>query len=403
MNKNYLYKKTVLLVITFILAANIIFTFLNYKIYREYETNFNLKLDSIVSYLNDNYDISKNELIEIIRQEENEASGILDIYGIDLASDDLINANAKLSKQNLIINNILNLTLGLLIVIIYHRYQKNQTNSIKEIENYLKEINKRNYKLNIKSNDEDEISILRNELYKMTITLKEESENLRNDKHKLKLAVEDISHQLKTPLTSITILLDNIIEDKDMDELTRKRFILKAKRKIVYTNNLVQSLLKLARFDTNNVVYNRNDVSVNDLIDIAINNVELLSEISDVKIIKEKFDDFKIYVDKKWQNEAISNILKNAIEHSKSGGEVKISVSNDKLYSTIKITNYGETIDTKDIRHIFERFYRAANSKEDSVGIGLNLAKNIVENDNGLIGVESSDNCTSFTIKYFKS
>ena len=403
MNKNYRYKKTVLLVITFILVANIIFTFLNYKTYREYETNFNLKLDSIVSYLNNNYDISKNELIEIIRQEEDEASGVLDIYGIDLASDDLIDANAKLSKQNLIINNILNLILGLLIVIIYHRYQKDQTNSIKEIENYLKEINKRNYKLNIKSNDEDEISILRNELYKMTITLKEESENLRNDKHKLKLAVEDISHQLKTPLTSITILLDNIIEDKDMDELTRKRFILETKRKIVYTNNLVQSLLKLARFDTNNVVYNRNDVSVNDLIDIAINNVELLSEISDVKIIKDAFDDFEIYVDKKWQNEAISNILKNAIEHSKSGSEVKVSVSNDKLYSTIKITNYGETIDSKDIRHIFDRFYRASNSKEDSVGIGLNLAKNIVENDNGLIGVESSDNCTSFTIKYFKS
>lgn len=403
MNKNYRYKKTVLLTITVILAVNIIFTFVNYKVYRKYEINFNFKLDSIVSYLNENYDISKNELIEIIKQEENEASGILDIYGIDLTRDDLISANRKLSKQCLIINNILILCLGLLIVIIYHHYQKNQVNSIKEIENYLKEINKRNYKLNIKSNDEDEISILRNELYKMTTMLKEESENLKNDKHKLKLAVEDISHQLKTPLTSITILLDNIIEDKDMDELTRKRFILDAKRKIVYTNNLVQQLLKLARFDTNNVVYNRDNVSVDDLIDAAISNVELLAEISDVKIVKEEFNDFKIYVDKKWQNEAISNILKNAIEHSKNSSEVKISVLKNKLYTTIKIINYGEIIAEKDIKHIFERFYHSSNSKEDSIGIGLNLAKNIVENDNGLIDVESINNSTCFAIKYFRS
>ena len=112
--------------------------------------------------------------------------------------------------------------------------------------------------------------------------------------------------------------------------------------------------------------------------------------------------DMNIVCDFKWQVEAISNILKNCIEHSNDGGEVCIKTDNNTVYSLIEISDNGEGISKKDIPHIFERFYKGENSSADSVGIGLALAKNIIEKDNGSILVESDSEGTKFIIKYFK-
>ena len=104
-----------------------------------------------------------------------------------------------------------------------------------------------------------------------------------------------------------------------------------------------------------------------------------------------------------WQVEAISNIIKNGIEHSKEGSKIDIKTETNNIYTKIEITNYGNKIDEEDQKHIFERFYKGKNSKEDSIGIGLALSKSIIETNNGRISVNSNDNKTSFIIKFFST
>ena len=111
----------------------------------------------------------------------------------------------------------------------------------------------------------------------------------------------------------------------------------------------------------------------------------------------------KIRCDSMWQVEAITNIIKNAIEHSKSGDKVIIQCEENNIFSQIKIKNFGNVIDEEDRANIFKRFYKGKNAKKDSVGIGLALAKSIIENDNGRITVESKEgDGTEFVIKYFR-
>ncbi len=110
----------------------------------------------------------------------------------------------------------------------------------------------------------------------------------------------------------------------------------------------------------------------------------------------------KLNIDYNWQIEAVTNILKNCLEHSYNNSEVDIEYSENKAYTKIDITDYGVGITKKDLPHIFERFYQSENASNESMGIGLSLAKSIIEKDNGKVFVQSNKNKTTFTIKYFK-
>ena len=244
---------------------------------------------------------------------------------------------------------------------------------------------------------------MQNEIYKTTIMLKEVADNSKEDKIKLKDSLSDISHQLKTPLTSITILIDNIIENKDMDEATRTEFAKDIKREITNINFLVQSLLKLSKLDADSVKFMNEDVNISEIINNSIKNVSVLSDLKNIDIEVNGDKNAKIYCDLKWQVEAITNILKNCVEHSKSNGKVQISYEENQVYSIIKIRDYGVGIYKEDLPHIFERFYKGKNSSNESIGIGLALSKTIIESNNGYIGVESElEKGTEFIIKYFK-
>ena len=232
--------------------------------------------------------------------------------------------------------------------------------------------------------------------------LKEAAENSNTDKINLKKSLEDISHQLKTPLTSILVMLDNIIEDPDMDENIRNEFIIDIKRNVFNINFLVQNILKLSKFDANTIKFIKEENSIKDIVKESIKNVSPLCDLKNINIEFNCNKDSKIICDYKWQVEAITNILKNAIDHSKDSDKVIINIDDNNVYSLIEVINYGETISEKDMKHIFERFYKGKNAKSDSVGIGLSLAKTIIEEDNGSISVESDKNETKFSVKYFK-
>ena len=287
------------------------------------------------------------------------------------------------------------------MILIFLYFNKKKDKEINKITKCIEEINRRNYKLEIDDISEDELSILKNEIYKTTIMLKEAAENSNKEKLELKESLSDISHQLKTPLTSILIILDNIIDDPDMDKEVREDFVRDIKREINNISFLVQSILKLSKLDTNTINFIVENVKSEKLIKESIKNISMLSDLRNVNVKLKIKSNPVIKCDFKWQVEAISNILKNCIEHSNNNSNVIVSIEDNKVYSKITITDNGEGIDRDDLPHIFERFYKGKNATTDSIGIGLSLAKAIIEKDNGAINVESSNKGSSFIIKYF--
>ena len=397
-------KKTMIYILLAIVLAIIVFSGIYYYQYRYYTNNFNSKISAIVTKLIEEYpELSKSEIIEIINSKEINNQELFNTYGIDLNNDSVVMENDKKFAYFSIINILFIIFFSTLIVIIFLRYNQSKDKKLNEITKYIEEINNKNYKLYIDDNTEDELSILQNEIYKTTIMLKEVADNSKEDKIKLKDSLSDISHQLKTPLTSITILIDNIIENKDMDEATRTEFAKDIKREITNINFLVQSLLKLSKLDADSVKFMNEDVNISEIINNSIKNVSVLSDLKNIDIEVNGDKNAKIYCDLKWQVEAITNILKNCVEHSKSNGKVQISYEENQVYSIIKIRDYGVGIYKEDLPHIFERFYKGKNSSNESIGIGLALSKTIIESNNGYIGVESElEKGTEFIIKYFK-
>ena len=389
----------VLIILSFILVFNIFYIKLNDK----NRIRYNQTLNSIIYQVSIKYPLVNNKDIIEILDGKIISQNILKKYGIDIDNDYLILNSKKDYIQGLIINNTIIIIFIILFILISFINKKNQSKKIKEITNLIEQINRKNYYLNIDNNTEDELSILKNEIYKTTIMLKEEAYNSNKDKDNIKKSIEDISHQLKTPLTSISIMLDNIIDDPDMEANVRSDFINDINREINNINFLVKSLLKLSRFDINAVNYNNDFNNIKLIVNKVVNNVSTLSDLKNIKVNINIQDDFNLYCDFNWQVEALTNIVKNSIEHSFKDKNIIINAFDEKLYSKIEITNYGIGINDKDIKHIFDRFYKGENSNEDSFGIGLSLAKTIIEKNNGKISVLSKKNDkTTFTIKYYK-
>ena len=306
-------------------------------------------------------------------------------------------------KTNLKLNVLIILLFSILWMTIIILYLRKRDKKIQQITNYINQIKNKKYDLNIEENTEDELSNLKNELYKITIMLKEESEISKKDKENLKMSVEDISHQLKTPLTSITIMLDNLKDNPNMEEKTKQKFIFEISKQVEWINWLVISMLKLSKLDANVVQFYDEKINLKKFIGEIIKNLEIPIEVKNQKIIIDGNENVSFIGDYKWQQEAITNIIKNCIEHNANNGTIYINYEENSLFTKITIRDEGEGISKEDLKHIFERFYKGKNSSENSVGIGLALAKNIIEKNNGMINCKSElDKGTEFVIKYMK-
>ena len=396
------FKKTITYSIVVIVIFNLIFLgFYNYQ-YRKYTYSFNEKINQIALAIRQKYpDIDKTEIVEILNNKSKNSDYLFSEYGIDLNKDSFVLENDNYFLKFLGLNLTLILALSVSLLFIFLKYNSSKDKQLKKITRYIEEINNKNYKLDIDENTEDELSILKNEIYKTTVMLKESAENSMQDKINLKDSLSDISHQLKTPLTSITIMLDNILETPNMDEITKTEFIKDIKRQIININFLVSSILKLSKLDACSINFINKEENIERIINYSINNVSALSDLKNVKINLNGNKESKIYCDFKWQVEAITNILKNCIEYYYENSKIDIFYEQNKMYSKVVIKDYGRGIEKKDLPHIFERFYKGKNSSSESVGIGLALSKSIIEKNNGYIIVDSEVNIGStFTIKY---
>ena len=402
MKNRYEYKKNVLLCLVISLFIPFIVFIINSIEYKKYTKNFNIELAKILVNVKENYpDIDDEEIINEIL-DDNYNDDYLKKYSIDLNNKSLIKENKKVYNKYISLSIIFSILPVATILIIFIKYERCKSKEIDKIVKCIERINKKNYKLNIDEISEDELSILKNEIYKTTIMLKEDAENSKKDKIELKKSLSDISHQLKTPLTSILIILDNLIENPDMDENIRNDFIRDIKREITNINFLVQNILKLSKLDTNTVKFDNKKNSLKEIINKCISNLVYLCELKNIEIELNMKSDCFIRCDFNWQVEAITNVIKNGIEHSFDDSKIVVDVNDNKVYTKVDIINYGDAIPSDEINYIFNRFYKGKNTKSDAIGIGLDLSKSIIEKNNGNISVESRDNKTIFTIKYFK-
>lgn len=395
-------KKSIVISLVITIIFSVFMAIINIYEYKEYTKNFNKNIASIIDVIQSKYpEISTDEIIGILNSEKIPQNNSLKKYGIDLEKNTVILENNKINNKFIKIEIILLITTSISLLIVFMLYERKQDKEIDKITKYLEAINDKNYTLKIDENSEEELSILKNELYKVTVMLRENASNTLKDKINLKRALEDISHQLKTPLTSILIILDNLIDNPEMDYQTRVEFLHDLKRETTRIQSLIQSILKLSKFDSNTVQFIKQDIYLKQIVDEAIKNTGSLADLKNIKINVEGNKKIKLNCDLLWQIEAITNILKNCIEHSKENTQIDIKYNNS-VYSYITITDYGEGISKEDLPHIFERFYRGKNSSNESIGIGLSLSKTIIESNNGIVSVESNSDKTTFIIKYFK-
>lgn len=247
---------------------------------------------------------------------------------------------------------------------------------------------------------EGELSILANQVQKLTLRLTEAAEVVEADKKYLADSLADISHQLRTPLTAMnlttTMLRSSNLTDEKRMELTGELRSL-----LTRTDWLVETLLKISKLDAGTVKLAKDTVSISELISrsaapIAIP-MDLRNQTLMVKCGEESFSGDLI-----WSAEALGNILKNCIEHTPEGGTITVTAQETALYTQIEVTDTGTGFDLKDIPHLFERFYKGSNASQNSYGIGLALARTVITAQNGTVQAMNGNTGAKFVIKFYK-
>lgn len=402
MSNNVYLRKYLLKSLCAIMFFIILLCLVNKVEYNKYKYNTNQKINGIVAKIQEKYpEIEKEEIIEILNS--NNKDNVFNEYGYDINKDSYINQNNEVYIKFNILKIFILLLSFMILIYLFVRYYFKRDNEIEKIIKCLEKINQKNYEIDINDVSEDKLSILKHEIYKTTVMLKENTEKGNQDKINLKKSLQDISHQLKTPLTSSIIMLDNIIDDLENDIEIKPEFIKKVKKDISKISFLIQSILKLSMFESNTITFIRKEIPVKKIINSSIENIENLCDLKNIKIVVKDRSKKKIYCDYRWQVEALTNILKNAVDYSFNDSIIIVEVDKNNTYTQIKIKDFGKGMSEDETINIFKRFYKGKNSSSDSNGIGLSLAKAIIEKDNGRVIVNSlKGEGTTFSIKYFK-
>ena len=402
MSNNVYLRKYLMKSLCAIMFFIILLCLVNKVEYNKYKYNTNQKINGIVAKIQEKYpEIGKEEIIEILNS--NNKDNLFNEYGYDINKDSYINQNNEVYIKFSILKIFILLLSFMILIYLFVRYYFKRDNEIEKIIKCLEKINQKNYEIDINDVSEDKLSILKHEIYKTTVMLKENTEKANQDKINLKNSLQDISHQLKTPLTSSIIMLDNIIDDLENDIEIKPEFIKKVKKDISKISFLIQSILKLSMFESNTITFIRKEIPVKKIINSSIENIENLCDLKNIKIVVKDRSKNKIYCDYRWQVEALTNILKNAVDYSFNDSIIIVEVDKNNTYTQIKIKDFGKGMSEDETLNIFKRFYKGKKSSSDSNGIGLSLAKAIIEKDNGRVIVNSlKGEGTTFSIKYFK-
>lgn len=362
---------------------------------------------AIVGNIVSKYPELEKDIVSVITQAKNKenidlGAKVLQKYNYDsstnLSQEPIVQNNIyKMLKINILFITFVFLCL---ITISFYFFIKIYRD-IKDMTDYVYHSSEgREYEMKNK-NQEGQIGLLKTEIMKMTTVLKEKVALLHSEKIFLNDTISDISHQLKTPMTSLMLLTDLMYNDLDKEK--KIEFLDRTNAQLSRMDWLIKSMLKLSKLEAKVIDFKTDKVNISELIKRSISPLLVPIELRNISLNINGDKEASYTGDIEWSSEALSNIIKNCIEHTKEGGTLDITYEENPIYSEIIIKDNGEGIDKDDIQNIFKRFYKGKNSKSDSVGIGLAMAKSIIESQNGDIYVKSKKNRGSeFHITFHK-
>ena len=252
------------------------------------------------------------------------------------------------------------------------------------------------------SYEEGEISILRDEIYKMTVRLREQSETLAGDKEALADSLADISHQIRTPLTTLNLMTARMMREGD-DPEQRKRILREMNRMLERIEWLITALLKMSKLDAGAIRLEPTDISMEGFLKKVMEPFEIQMDLRDQRCRIEGAEGMTFTADEAWTLEAVRNVVKNSLEYTPDGEALEISCEDNSLYTEISVCDSGPGIAPEDLPHLFERFYKGKNAGSSSFGIGLALAQSIMSRQNGVIRAENRRQGGSrFRIRFYK-
>jgi len=272
-----------------------------------------------------------------------------------------------------------------LVIVIGYFSLKKKKERIEGLTDYLKAINLGQEALLLRQ--EDDFSLLEDELYKTMNELRQTKENAVRERRSLADNLTDISHQLKTPITSMS-LMTQLLSENPTDE--DRIYIEKLNHQLNHLETLVSSLLTLSKLDAGTMEFKQEHVDVFAVLALASEPVEDMILKKGQQLIIPHESDVKFMGDMNWVSEALLNLIKNCSEYTPDGGNISINYSQNPLYTEIIIEDSGKGFDRNDLPHLFERFYKGKNSLKDGVGIGLALSKSIIERQKGTLRAENS-------------
>lgn len=279
--------------------------------------------------------------------------------------------------------------MGLALLMIDILFETHRCNDLSKLSDDIDRILHGEEKITFSEYREGELSILKNEIGKLTVKLREQNAAMKEERLRLKDSMADISHQLRTPLTSMNLIV-TILGGRELPRSEQMKHLQSLNELLNRTQWLIDVLLKLSQLDAGVVTMQYDYVDCRDLIRRAAEPFEISAELKGITLDKKISPGSGLTCDIKWCSEAIGNIIKNCIEHAPENSSITISANESPLFTEIIISDCGKGIPQKDLQHIFERFYRS-NALSEGYGIGLALAKQIITEHNGVIQAKNAD------------
>lgn len=285
---------------------------------------------------------------------------------------------------------------GLVCCLLFFVWRKKLRRRIASLTEYLEQVNIGEGGI-LPQAGEDDFSRLQDEIYKTVTELYQTKERALAAKNNLAENLSNIAHQIKTPITSASLSL----------QMMRKKpspvYMEQMQRQLSRLICLEESLLLLSRVDTGTLSLEKKPVDVLTLLELSADTMGELAGAKKISIAVRESGEALIQADMEWTMEAVMNLLKNCMEHTPAGGRIYCSYEENPIYTQIRIEDDGEGFAKEDMPHLFERFYRGKNAKKDGAGIGLALAKAIVESQNGVISAANrTEGGACFEMRFYR-
>ncbi|MGO1042325.1 sensor histidine kinase [Clostridioides difficile] len=329
---------------------------------------------------------------------------ILNTAGYDFDTDNSFMPSVKLFQSKYIKTMFLYLFVFFtMIIFILYVYFFRQQNKIEEASYKIDSFMNGNINVRLNTYEEGSLSKLFGSIDAMSTSLNTHILKEKQNKEFLKNTISDISHQLKTPLTAL-MMYNQILQEESHNSEVVENFVQKSQNELERIESLIQNLLKITKIDSKTIILNKDSVNIKKLITKILYGFETRAEKEGKSISIRGLENTNLFCDYEWMSEALSNLIKNALDNTKENDKIMIEWIETPITTIISVKDTGNGIHIEDIHHIFKRFYRSKFSKSNQgLGLGLPLVKSIIEQHNGTITVESNfSQGSTFTLSFLK-